>query len=899
MGNHSIPIQEHLGASLAIQAVYKIYLTIQRYLSMTSSEAKIPIIFFIDSECVLFSLNPHVVHRQVILKNSAFRFNTIARDLSMKSAIVSTFHCPTLKNIADFASKRHANWDQLQRSKMWQEGIQEMFEDNFPTQFKKYMTWDEGQFTFYQKGNNKNPDDEILSPTHDPTQSEKNNHVNNIISAHNRALQQAQKLYKQTNEEQSIYEPFIAFLPKMNIIQEIATIQSANCRTSEIYPDEHPVEPHCSTNKLSCTNNMAKLRLQFLAKPRPVLSSQGLASRIINPAFIKSSPTIKNYECNCEGFLCTTKNVSCFCGNITCPKTTKNDNNLACSCNTCVISVLNDHYFSASITAISGLAPESQIDMNWFCIIKSLPKISSDFIRNCLRRHPIKTAYIRIGRIILTYISYVNPEIIGILKYSGKSHQFQFANDLVVKLTHLLVCRDSNILYKPTARSWDLITIEDSYFLKNQFSENYQNLVYHTTAIPLLSSKDTLLLWRLFQAQHILPIIKKDGTPYHLIGLNNMVAHLRSGSLAYVSSNQREHTRKLLAKCTQCIKQDIEGLSQEFSYQMRDPRLLEIFNPNWIPGNTVYIDVFSMVRVNYHTKSRKGTYTTSLIVIVCATSGYMWVQWVDDSTTQEVVRGINLHCQEVRRPSLIVGDNASYLKSLTQGEFKIFFDNLNIAIKILDARTQFLNISERYIKSLKSYLKAYLPVGESFYNSSLSLLSLQSLVSTSCALLNARPVHSPSISNHLHFFTPQMIIFPYVHPTECRERILELLQDVFLKNGPLKTKYPDLIISAYREACRRFLMENSLRYRHKHGSNDKYKSTDYPLIPEVGDIIFYRIRNQEWSLGEITNLSEDNLLADLRVFDKETGSVKTFTNVHVRMLKFYFRSKEQEQLNEG
>ena len=206
------------------------------------------------------------------------------------------------------------------------------------------------------------------------------------------------------------YEPcFLGFLPKNNGENTLKP-HSEMGTTSNVYNFlGHPVNYSYNENGLNLSSILAN-RLEYLGKKSPVISSQGVCSRIFKSSYINNSPTKTEAICTCQKYLCSFK-PNCQCGKIDCNKKTTLDNLFICNCNYCSNQTLNEHYFSTQAKTISGISPESQIDLNWSYLLKALPKISDDFIRKSLQRYPIKRAYIRIGKIIITFISFQKPDI--------------------------------------------------------------------------------------------------------------------------------------------------------------------------------------------------------------------------------------------------------------------------------------------------------------------------------------------------------------------------------------------------------------------------------------------------------------------------------------------------------
>ena len=148
--------------------------------------------------------------------------------------------------------------------------------------------------------------------------------------------------------------------------------------------------------------------------------------------------------------------------------------------------------------------------------------------------------------------------------------------------------------------------------LENRFSSSYNVNVFGTSILPIISSKDKLLIKCLFDLCHISDSTTLSRTGLHLIGVSNILNLLRSGPTSCFWSNQRKSVSTLIKNCLGCRKSS--PLSCDgYNYKLRDPYLFKIFTNNMKPFKTIFVDCLADIEISYFKNSRKGSYKISIL----------------------------------------------------------------------------------------------------------------------------------------------------------------------------------------------------------------------------------------------------------------------------------------------
>ena len=84
----------------------------------------------LDSECVLWTLNPEKAQKSILVRNGTRRIHTLCKDLTTRYPFITMmyYHLPTDRNIADQNSKLPSDLDHIKiiESDTWRFGLPEM-----------------------------------------------------------------------------------------------------------------------------------------------------------------------------------------------------------------------------------------------------------------------------------------------------------------------------------------------------------------------------------------------------------------------------------------------------------------------------------------------------------------------------------------------------------------------------------------------------------------------------------------------------------------------------------------------------------------------------------------------------------------------------------------------------
>lgn len=134
---HSVPCCEACGLWLGVESTVKYYLMHHDIFKHVKR-----IVFSLDSECVLYALNPQSPSVSVLIRNVAHRVHCISKELTRVHAVEVLFaHVESLKNPSDFNSKWCSSMDPITLSleSMWLHGPPELCSDSYPPASKTFM----------------------------------------------------------------------------------------------------------------------------------------------------------------------------------------------------------------------------------------------------------------------------------------------------------------------------------------------------------------------------------------------------------------------------------------------------------------------------------------------------------------------------------------------------------------------------------------------------------------------------------------------------------------------------------------------------------------------------------------------------------------------------------------
>ena len=116
---------------------------------------KLVVSFGLDSSCVASSLNPKMIHKQVLIKNLTNNIHETTKDITSlyPSVAIVFYHIKGINNIADYNSKITSDYDAISiiNSTVWRQGLQDFCNYVFPQPDRVFMEVHEVQITNFRQ----------------------------------------------------------------------------------------------------------------------------------------------------------------------------------------------------------------------------------------------------------------------------------------------------------------------------------------------------------------------------------------------------------------------------------------------------------------------------------------------------------------------------------------------------------------------------------------------------------------------------------------------------------------------------------------------------------------------------------------------------------------------------
>ena len=149
--HHSVPGNECMGFYLLMEGL-SAYLFNHHSSIFANQTDEFPIKLGMDSECVLYSLNPFKMNKSVLVKNAVRAIHSFLLDLSTKfpQILFVIYHTISEENCSDLNSKVPADFDacRVMQSHMWRHGLPGFLSDTFPSETKVFLRVKNGQMTW-------------------------------------------------------------------------------------------------------------------------------------------------------------------------------------------------------------------------------------------------------------------------------------------------------------------------------------------------------------------------------------------------------------------------------------------------------------------------------------------------------------------------------------------------------------------------------------------------------------------------------------------------------------------------------------------------------------------------------------------------------------------------------
>ena len=153
---HSVPTNEALGLLQGVESVAAfLYEHADMILKNSPNDGKLVVSFGLDSSCVASSLNPKMIHKQVLIKNLTNKVHETTKDITSlyPSIAIVFYHIKGINNIADYNSKIPSDYDAISiiNSTIWRQGLPEFCNYDFPQPDRVFMEVHEGQITNFRQ----------------------------------------------------------------------------------------------------------------------------------------------------------------------------------------------------------------------------------------------------------------------------------------------------------------------------------------------------------------------------------------------------------------------------------------------------------------------------------------------------------------------------------------------------------------------------------------------------------------------------------------------------------------------------------------------------------------------------------------------------------------------------
>lgn len=153
--NHSVPSNESLGLLEGVEALAAFIHGHHEVLFRgLGSEECIRVSFGIDSSCLGSSLNPKLLHKNVMIRNISVRVHELCADLSdLYNTDISFYHNRGSANVADMNSKIPASLNPIDliNSDIWREGLPAFRDPQFPHPDRVFLHIRDGAVVDYRQ----------------------------------------------------------------------------------------------------------------------------------------------------------------------------------------------------------------------------------------------------------------------------------------------------------------------------------------------------------------------------------------------------------------------------------------------------------------------------------------------------------------------------------------------------------------------------------------------------------------------------------------------------------------------------------------------------------------------------------------------------------------------------
>ena len=270
------------------------------------------------------------------------------------------------------------------------------------------------------------------------------------------------------------------------------------------------------------------------------------------------------------------------------------------------------------------------------------------------------------------------------------------------------------------------------------------NKVFGSLFLPIVSSRDTLFLKRVFERSHVDYILKNTDllcTTHLSLGQTLQVA--RRGILCVDSSGLRRTFKKFVQNCPTCLKMNFDSPDGRFTHITTNPRLLTVFGQETVCFHTVSCDLTPRFIIkNFHgSRGRRPTYKIYGLFITDLVTGTTSVELMDHATSTHVVAAIASFANKFRKPALVICDAGPQLKTLEHNPIWEGLRRSGIEVRGVAPRHQFLNFAERAYQEWKSVMEGMRQdVNRTIYSQDDTIIELMHKLNLAANILNSAPI---------------------------------------------------------------------------------------------------------------------------------------------------------------
>ena len=140
---------------------------------------------------------------------------------------------------------------------------------------------------------------------------------------------------------------------------------------------------------------------------------------------------------------------------------------------------------------------------------------------------------------------------------------------------------------------------------------------------------------------------------------------------------------------------------------------------------------------------------------------------------------------------------------------------------------------------------------KTIYDSNLSLMNLQDLLSNTVSILNKAPIKQSALGIDCTL-SPHMLVYPGFHAEECLTQSLGILVNIEYGSDMFHNLLPRVTLDAHIENIKRYLQQRIC---------DSYSYKNYgDNIEELFlyDIVYF-LRNKAYKLGQVMKIHDNNM----------------------------------------